>query len=506
MKHKLIIYQKRKILYEWRLVMNDKRKDVKGTITQERIFKIMLRVTLAVTAVFLLKNIVSQSWSAAIAIGVIFVGFCAALFITKQMNASLFIQQLVLCVALPLLVFFISIFSGNFYSDDFPLFLVVIGLSGLYLEPTYTKIQVVEVPILLILLYVIHPEKADPLSQYLMCVALTAVAGYTFMMTIKRGRAFIDLSTYQAEEAQRLLDSMQLISEELRENYENSSERIAGMQKVNQHLEESTNELKNGSYEITKGTHEVETTCESVQECMQETEDHITSLNTGVKQVEDAMEKSKEHMQIMDKQMHSVKKTVDETKNVFALLQNQIRDITTATAELTKIADNTKMLALNASIEAARSGEAGKGFAVVAAEVQTLALDSNDCASRVIAIVDDMRTQINKTSDQLGESNEVINGSIDSLNGLETGFDGLISNLDSLYTHITQQNQSVEHMDSMFRALHDKVGEMSTYSEENQAVVESIVEAMESYKEHMKLIVEDTKGIHELSASLLKQK
>uniref|UniRef100_UPI0040561CCD methyl-accepting chemotaxis protein n=1 Tax=Acetatifactor sp. TaxID=1872090 RepID=UPI0040561CCD len=483
--------------------MGKETKEVKGPIAQEKIFRTMMTMTMIVAAIFLVKNIIGQTWAGAIAVGAVLAVFVAAIFIMKKTRASQYMQQLVLCILLPLLVFFISIFSGNFYSDDFPLFMAVIGLSGLYLEPLYTKIQLIEIPVLLMILYAINPGKADPLSQYIMCVVLTVVAGYTFMLAIKRGRAFIDLSMYQTTEAQKLLDSIKLVGEELKENYETSSGRIDGMQKVNQRLEENTEELKKGSYEITQGTHDVEATCDEVQECMQVTGGHIDALNKEIKHVEEAMSESKANMQIMDEQMQSVKSTVDGTKEVFALLQEQIKEITEATEQLTKIAANTKMLALNASIEAARAGEAGAGFAVVAGQVQALAFDSNTCSDRVIAIVDNMRNQIDVTSNQLGESDEAISNSIESLDGLESGFDGLINSLDSLYDHIAEQNKNVANMDSIFASLRNKIEEMSSYSEENQAVVESIVESLNTYKEHMNLIVDDAKDISELSASML---
>lgn len=483
--------------------MSKETKRVKGPIAQEKIFKVMMIMTFAVAAVFMLKNVLSKAWVGAIAVGVCLLVFTLITFILNKLSVSQYVKQFALCVELPFLVFFISIFSGNFYSDDFPLFLAVVGLSGVFLEPAYTKVQMVQIPILLVILYVINPKKADPMSQFIMCVVLFVVAAYTFFLTISRGRAFIEMSLEKAAETEELLSSIKNVGEELQANYEVSSGRIEGMREINQRLEENTTELKNGSGEINAGTHEVETTCDEVHQCMQITESHIGELNKEVKLVEEAMSENKKNMQIMDAQMLSVKETVGATKEVFTQLQQQIEEISEATKQLTGIAANTKMLALNASIEAARAGESGAGFAVVASQVQSLALDSNNCSDQVILVVNNMKNQIEMTTEQLEESVEAINNSLESLVGLESGFDELINSFASLYANIEEQNKNVKNVDSIFDNLRSKVGEMSTYSEENQAVVDSIVEAMAAYKEHMNKIIDDTKTIHELSSSML---
>lgn len=483
--------------------MNNEPGTRKEPMSQEKIFKVMLTMTFVIASVFFLKNIFSQSWGGAIAIGICLVIFSAITAILNKMNVNQYTKQFALCVELPLLVFFISIFSGAYYSDDFPMFLAVIGLSGIYLEANYTRVQMIEIPILLALMYIIHPEKADPLSQYIMCVVIFIVAAYTFSMTIARGRAFIEMSLEKTAEAERFLASIKEVGEELQENYEVSSGRIKGMREANKRLEENTTELKKGSDSITAGTLEVETTCDKVHEYMQITEGHVHELNQEIKQVEEAMSANKENMQTMDKHMQSVKKTVGATKTVFAQLQQQIQEISDATGQLTSIATNTKMLALNASIEAARAGEAGAGFAVVATQVQGLAVDSSNCSNQVVSVVENMKNQIEVTTEQLDESVAAINNSLESLVGLQSGFDELIQSFTSLYTNIEEQNQNVQNVDSIFGSLHSKVGEMSSYSEENQAVVESIIDTMLSYREHMNRIVDDMKTISKLSSSML---
>ncbi|MDD2774856.1 MAG: protoglobin domain-containing protein [Gallionella sp.] len=72
-------------------------------------------------------------------------------------------------------------------------------------------------------------------------------------------------------------------------------------------------------------------------------------------------------------------------------LSEQIQQIGEITGVVTNLAQQSKMLALNASIEAAKAGEAGKGFAVVAAEVRELAEQSQHATAQVQKILQDIR-------------------------------------------------------------------------------------------------------------------
>jgi len=86
----------------------------------------------------------------------------------------------------------------------------------------------------------------------------------------------------------------------------------------------------------------------------------------------------------------SVEAMVGDVNATAALMQDvnqETKEMGSMIAVIAKIARQTNMLALNASIEAARAGQHGKGFAVVAEEVRNLAKSSNEAAEKIAELV-----------------------------------------------------------------------------------------------------------------------
>jgi ligand-binding sensor protein len=78
-------------------------------------------------------------------------------------------------------------------------------------------------------------------------------------------------------------------------------------------------------------------------------------------------------------------------------VKNISSQINTILDSIKSIADQTKMLGLNAAIEAARAGDAGRGFGVVATEIRTLSQNSKETAMQIVKLTNEIEQSVDKT-------------------------------------------------------------------------------------------------------------
>lgn len=455
----------------------------KAPMTHTKIFRIMIVITLIVTSVFLLINIIKLNLPGIAAIGGCLLLFVGILMFMKWRYVKDLTKEFVVSISLEVLIFIISLFSGASYSDDFPMFLAVIGMTGLYMEPRFTKIQIVLADIFLVLMYLIHPEKAGELSQYLLCMAIFTLAGFLFFLAINRGRAFIEVARVQAAEAERLLLSMRNIGEKLQYDFESSSQRI----------EDSTKGLKSGSDSIAETAMEVSSRCGDVHDKIYAAEQNIAALNQRVKQFESALSENSANMALMQAELSTANEIILKANEIFMAMKTHMNEVGAIAEQLGSISFKTTLLSLNASVEASHAGDKGAGFAVVAAEMKELSDSSDKFADRVADVVYQLLMQVDETEEEFEGSTKAITKTAETMRELQESFDRLTEQFDALYANIAEQTESVNQVDHIFGELNGKIAEMNVYSHRNNASVDEIVSSMDDYRENIGKVIANTR-------------
>ncbi|MBK7614972.1 MAG: methyl-accepting chemotaxis protein [Burkholderiales bacterium] len=121
----------------------------------------------------------------------------------------------------------------------------------------------------------------------------------------------------------------------------------------------------------------------------------------------DEVERIAEHMRDVRVDAQRSRKAMGELQTRMQGLQTKSREIGRVVMLVESVAHQTRLLSLNASVEAARAGAAGKGFAVVAQEVRDLARRSEAAARKIAEIVQASVTDIQEggmLTQRVGES------------------------------------------------------------------------------------------------------
>ena len=204
------------------------------------------------------------------------------------------------------------------------------------------------------------------------------------------------------------------------EQVESQTMSIKHMQNASLNLEDSIDNISSAMGNIRDNTHNI---IEVSQNITNDMNDSITAVNQSSKRIE-----------VINNRVQNFKGKIGKIEEIVDLVK--------------KVANQSNLLALNASIEAARAGEAGKGFAVVADQVRLLSSNTAESAEDIVKYVTELKENIDElalamdeTTVSLAEGNSKVEKSIVSMQQMNNQMISIREGVDSVFNDIDTQTK-----------------------------------------------------------------
>lgn len=279
-----------------------------------------------------------------------------------------------------------------------------------------------------------------------------------------------------------VVQDMKATTHNLVESTDQFSSETEQMVTLNVKLERSIAALAEGALHQRVGAEESAKSMEEITSAIQRVSEASANVAIASAEALEIAEEGQQSIHSLKKQVATMSNVALETTNSVQLLNTYMDEIGPVLQSITSIADQTKLLALNASIEAARAGEQGAGFAVVAGEVRKLAEASSASAQHITSLLQ----QIQQESAHIGE--RMLAGSVEMTKGTE-----LSGQAERLFNHTMDRFMIVNHQ------IHD----ISAGAEEVLAGSEEVAASVEQISQISIQAAENTGSIQKMSSDQL---
>ena len=270
----------------------------------------------------------------------------------------------------------------------------------------------------------------------------------------------------------RVTDSVGQISSEMGVLTESVEQTLISMNEVNNGTAESADAVQNQmikTEEIQNHIIDVKHASEQIVDCVQTAADAVRQGRDCITEMDSLTGEVDKAGKDVQASIESFRETTSKMNSITELINN--------------VANQTSLLALNASIEAARAGDAGRGFAVVATEISNL-------ASQTTVATDDINKLIAEITSQLGTVVETIEhllktGEDESAcaNRTSESFELISGSVEKISAHSNDMNRSVNDLAKANEEIVDSIQTISAITEEVTAHANSTYSSSEQNRQ-----------------------
>ena len=157
-----------------------------------------------------------------------------------------------------------------------------------------------------------------------------------------------------------------------------------------------------------------------------------------------------------------------------ANIQDSADKISGASNLISSVAEQTNLLSLNASIEAARAGDAGRGFAVVAEEIRQLSDESASSVDTINTLLAELQQNTNDAIEKSNLVKNLVDKQSESVRDTRGSFDHIVDSVRKVEEAIGEIHSINGELDMGIRNITELVESLSAASEENAATAEEL--------------------------------
>jgi len=221
---------------------------------------------------------------------------------------------------------------------------------------------------------------------------------------------------------------------------------------------DSTGTIQTGSAEIAAASEDLARRTEGNAASLEETSAAVAQMNQRLRATADAAGQTVTRADAAIAVVSSGRSTADEAVQAMGRVSESAKGIDSVIEGVDKIAFQTRVLAMNAAVEAGRAGEAGRGFAVVADLVSALAMRSEEEAGRA-------RDQLTATQTDIVAAVEMVQKVDVALSNIS----GDVGEVHGLLGQMATDNQAQANAISEISLA---IGTMDQSTQQNAAMVE----------------------------------
>lgn len=301
---------------------------------------------------------------------------------------------------------------------------------------------------------------------------------------------------------QLFIDKIKRVIQRFQETAEGLLSQSKESRKISEDLQQISKVQSGAMNEMTQTVQRMAQSVTDVAKNMTDLSDSVCEMTTQGNQSKKQMEKTVQDSQKGQQEMQKMGEMITQIAQKINHLENSMQEMGVGIEKIDEIvqliqhiAEETNLLALNASIEAAHAGESGKGFTVVAEQIGKLATTSTNAVDDIVNWIQKIQKLVEKTVLETRESaKEMEQGT--------TVVQTTAENFALIFETIQQMNEELSKMLQKIYAAKEIATSVAGITQEQSAATQEILATTEGLAEHAKTIFENSKEISKDAGNL----